>query len=222
MTTFNASATIPAHHLKAALLSAPKQDVRYYLTGIYLDWERGLIVSTDGHRLFAGKLPDDATRDAKGVILSREMIERVLKGLTARTITYTEVQVSIVEESHACPVASLTVNGATFTEKPIDGTFPDYPRIIPAKASGELAVYNPDYLVDARDALALYATGSAKSLALNLAYNGNGPGVVSRHDCDRAIVVVMPLRTDGAFSGLAGEAFPDILALEQAGEKVAA
>lgn len=39
--------------LKAAMMCAATNDVRYYLNGVFFD-EEGFIVATDGHRLFRG------------------------------------------------------------------------------------------------------------------------------------------------------------------------
>jgi hypothetical protein len=190
--------------LRAALLCAAKKDTRTYLQSVYLDGPRGLIVATDGHRMFVGKaaLPSDLQ-----VMIPRDLVERVLK--TASKL------------NPACFAVLLPDNRVRFTLAdgaavegdlldPANGKFPDYVRVIPASASGEPAVYNPDYLVAARDALSHYS--GYKRVDLSIAYNGNNPGVVHFTGCDEAMVVVMPIRDAVSLN------FPRLLPLPTASE----
>ena len=74
MTTLN----IPARSFAAALKCAAKNDVRFYLNGVYLDLPKGRIVGTNGHVMFVGKI-EAATLPA--VIVPRDLIESALKSL---------------------------------------------------------------------------------------------------------------------------------------------
>ena len=172
--------------LRAALLCAAKKDIRAYLQSVYLDGPRGLIVGTDGHRMFIGKaaLPSDLQ-----VMVPRDLAERVLK--TASKLNPACFAVLLPDHRVRFTLADgAAVEGALLDSA--DGKYPDYTRVIPASANGEPAVYNPDYLTDARDALRHY-TGHKKGDAA-IAYNGNNPGVVHFTGCDEAMVIIMPIR----------------------------
>ena len=183
--------TIPASTLQAALLSVAKKDVRYYLNGVYLDLPAGLIVSTDGHRCFIGKLPDDAPRSIPPVIVPSETVTAALKGITPKMKRMLDVLVTINGEAPARTV-SFTVGASTVAGAEIDGRFPDYARIVPVKCSGEVGTYNPDYLADARDALNWYTGNTLK--ACDLWQNGTS-GAVAHMGADvAALVVIMPTR----------------------------
>ena len=190
--------------LRAALLCAAKKDIRAYLQSVYLDGPRGLIVGTDGHRMFVGKaaLPSDLQ-----VMVPRDLAERVLK--TASRLNPACFAVLLPDNRVRFTLADgAAVEGALLDSA--DGKYPDYTRVIPASANGEPAVYNPDYLADARDALRFY-TGSKKGDAA-IAYNGNNPGVVHFTGCDEAMVVIMPIRDAVSVN------FPRLLPLPTASE----
>ena len=66
--------TIETHVLKAHLIIAPKNDVRFYLNGILVDTVNRRIVSTDGHcmlvtRFDASAIEGDSVPD---FIISRD------------------------------------------------------------------------------------------------------------------------------------------------------
>ena len=204
---------LPISTLQAALLCAAKKDTRYYINGIYLDCSAGLVVSTDGHRLFAGKA--ELPQNAPPIIIPRETVEAAIKSLTKRQREGFHAAITIQEKDGANsingrPAVSISIytGAATFTADEIDGRYPEYQRIIPLNCSGEVAVYNPDYLADARDALAIYCNDS-RGEWFNMAYNGQSAGVVHRGPECAALVVVMPMRSDAAAD------FPNLLHVER-------
>jgi hypothetical protein len=172
--------------LRAALLCAAKKDIRTYLQSVYLDGPRGLIVGTDGHRMFVGKaaLPPELQ-----IMIPRDLCERVLK--TASKLNPACFAVLLPDNRVRFAMADgAAVEGDLLD--PTDGKYPDYTRVIPATANGEPAVYNPDYLTDARDALRHYS--GFKRVDISIAYNGTSPGVVHFTGCDEAMVIIMPIR----------------------------
>ena len=182
--------------LAAALKCAGKNDVRYYLNGVYLDFPAGRIVATDGSRLFCGAIP---SADCAPVIVPRDMVEKVLKANRALPKTTRETCALIVNVTAPGNVPTVQFNhalaGAVFESAAIDVKFPDYARVIPDKVSGEPAGYNPEYLVDARDALLLYGERGRILQGVNWGFNGTGPGVFDLPGIT-ALVVVMPLRCE--------------------------
>jgi DNA polymerase-3 subunit beta len=103
-----------------------QQDVRYYLNGMLLEAQEGLLraVATDGHRLAMCSIP---------TVIHQEGIHQVIvprKGIIelARLLTEQEGIISVVLGQHHI---RATTGEFTFTSKLVDGKFPDYERVLP-------------------------------------------------------------------------------------------
>lgn len=141
------------------------EETRYYLNGIYLhSAERNGVpvlraVATDGHRLASVEVPlPDGAAGMPGVIVPRKTVTEVRK---------------LIDESAADVDVSLSKSmirfesgGAVLTSKLIDGTFPDYQRVIPVGNDKQLDV-NCHSFTDAVDRVS--AISSEKSRAVKLA-----------------------------------------------------
>lgn len=104
------------------------EETRYYLNGVYLHAHGDLLraVATDGHRLYRQDvaLPAGAL-DMPGVILPRKLIDIVGKLFRAKATPET-VWIGVCETG-----VRLRFDHVTITSKVIDGSFPDYQRVIP-------------------------------------------------------------------------------------------
>jgi len=107
------------------------EETRYYLNGIYLHTSGSgknlklRAVATDGHRLAQVDLDAPSGSDGMpGVIIPRKTV-----GEVQRLIEDMDGDVQI--ELSASKVR-ITVGNVVLTSKLIDGTFPDYARVIPA------------------------------------------------------------------------------------------
>jgi DNA polymerase III subunit beta len=131
---FEMEAKALSHMLASVQFAVSTEETRYYLCGVYLhtspDGEPKLnAVATDGHRLakMATALPEGAA-GMPSIIVPRKTIG-MLKSLVGDTGTIgislsdTKILFAIGEEGKA-PV--------TLTSKLIDGTYPDYSRVVPA------------------------------------------------------------------------------------------
>ncbi len=101
-------------------------ETRYYLAGVYLHAVDGrlIAVATDGHRLMRNVGPEGAL--GYGVILPRKLVGLLPKGAVTVELSQHKVRVT---------------SGATvITSKLIDGTFPDYVRVIPQSNANILTV----------------------------------------------------------------------------------
>ncbi|MCL2469632.1 MAG: DNA polymerase III subunit beta [Alphaproteobacteria bacterium] len=106
------------------------EETRYYLNGIYLHATQaeGVDVlraaATDGHRLARVQmaLPKGA-KGLAGVIIPRKTVNEVRKLLDGAS---GHLEVALSESK-----IRFTFNGIVVTSKLIDGTFPDYERVIP-------------------------------------------------------------------------------------------
>ena len=179
--------------IRAARSHAPDKDVRYYLLGVHFDLEAGRIVATDGHRAFICAGP--VVPGAGTFIMPNGLIDNVLKAVGKRPL-YDTVKVSVSDIGAPRAITIDAVSG-TFSAPAVDGTFPDWRRIVPQSVSGELAQFNPEYLTDAREALATYQGFKADKAAFKIAHNGASPSICTSN-CDDALVIVMPLRDMGA------------------------
>src|SRR5215208_2982082 len=120
------------------------EETRYYLNGIYLHTAGTnkaptlRAVATDGHRLaqFELALPGGAS-GMPGIIVPRKTV-----GEVQRLIEDNEAEVT-VELSQG--KIRFTIGHVVLTSKLIDGTFPDYGRVIPQNNDKELIVDKKDF-----------------------------------------------------------------------------
>lgn len=115
------------------------EETRYYLNGIYLhvgtrEKEKTLrSVATDGHRLalFDTELPAGA-KSIPGVIIPRKTVMELRKLLDENDA---EVAIALSETRIQFRIASVML-----TSKLVDGTFPEYERVIPRHNKRKLRV----------------------------------------------------------------------------------
>jgi DNA polymerase-3 subunit beta len=144
------------------------EETRYYLNGIYLhtvDTPGGTViraVATDGHRLAQVEFPAPAgAKGMPGVIVPRKAvfeIQRLIEDLSASV----EVELSTAK-------IRLTVGDVVLTSKLIDGTFPDYGRVIPVGNDKLLTVDKADF-ANAVDRVS--TVSSERGRAVKLAISG--------------------------------------------------
>jgi DNA polymerase-3 subunit beta len=120
------------------------EETRYYLNGIYLHTARDgkaatlRAVATDGHRLAQVELPlPQGASGMPGIIVPRKTVNEV-----QRLIETGEGEVAI--ELSAGKIR-FTIGNVVLTSKLIDGTFPDYGRVIPAHNEKLLTVDKKDF-----------------------------------------------------------------------------
>lgn len=120
------------------------EETRYYLNGIYLHAAGSnkqatlRAVATDGHRLAQVELTlPKGANGMPGVIVPRKAV-----GEVQRLIEDSEAEIG-VELSQT--KIRFTIGDVVLTSKLIDGTFPDYGRVIPANNDKELVVDKKDF-----------------------------------------------------------------------------
>ncbi len=174
------SFTLPASDVKRLIdrtqFAISTEETRYYLNGIYLHSAgsakaaslRG--VATDGHRLAQVDLalPKGAT-GMPGVIVPRKTV-----GEVQRLIEDNEAEVAI-ELSNG--KIRFTIGNVVLTSKLIDGTFPDYGRVIPQNNDKELLVDKADFAA-AVDRVSTISSERGRAVKLALS---SGKLVLTRH-----------------------------------------
>ncbi len=143
------------------------EETRYYLNGIFLhvvgDGEGKALrgVATDGHRLAQVTLaPGSGDAAMPGVIVPRKTVVEMTRLLAELP---GDVAVALSEAK-----IRFTLGGLTLTSKLIDGTFPDYNRVVPTANSIEV-VADREELVKAVDRVATVASERGRAVKLTLA-----------------------------------------------------
>jgi DNA polymerase-3 subunit beta len=120
------------------------EETRYYLNGIYLHTidDAGATVlravATDGHRLARVQMPaPDGAAGMPGVIVPRKAVAEIQKLVD-------DAGESVMVELSSAKVR-LTFNSVVLTSKLIDGTFPDYQRVIPSGNDKRLVVERDEF-----------------------------------------------------------------------------
>ena len=143
------------------------EETRYYLNGIYLhvsdDGPDGLALkaaATDGHRLARVTVPQPAgASDMPGVIIPRKCVGELRKLLD-------EVDGS-VEMSLSATKVRFGLGAAILTSKLIDGTFPDYTRVIPT-GNDKLLKIDPKSFMQGVDRVATIASEKTRAVKMTL------------------------------------------------------
>jgi DNA polymerase-3 subunit beta len=120
------------------------EETRYYLNGIYLHTAETAkaatlrAVATDGHRLAQVELPlPPGAAGMPGIIVPRKTV-----GEVQRLIETREGEVGIELSGGKI---RFSIGDVVLTSKLIDGTFPDYARVIPANNDKSLIVDKKDF-----------------------------------------------------------------------------
>ncbi len=131
------------------------EETRYFLNGLYFnvtnDNDRNIVtlVGTDGHRLakFSHQI-DDEINQVSGVIIPKKTIYELSKLLSEINI---DVNISISSNKIVFIIGDIV-----FISKLIDGSFPDYNRVIPKDNTNTLKI-NRDKLLSAVDRVSTIA-----------------------------------------------------------------
>lgn len=115
------------------------EETRYYLNGIFMhtiETEGGLklrAVATDGHRLARADIDaPSGSEGMPGIIIPRKTVGELTKLVDDPDLAIT------MEVSEA--KIRLTIGSIVMTSKLIDGTFPDYQRVIPSGNDKKLSI----------------------------------------------------------------------------------
>jgi DNA polymerase III subunit beta len=142
------------------------EETRYYLNGVYMHVATGesgpvlRCVATDGHRLarIDAPLPDGAA-DMPGVIVPRKTVGELRKLLDDDDM---QIAVSVSETKIRFATPDITL-----TSKVIDGTFPDYTRVIPTANTRRMEVDAAEF-ARAVDRVATVSSERSRAVKLSL------------------------------------------------------
>jgi DNA polymerase III subunit beta len=163
---FSAKAAELRRLFDKAKFAISTEETRYYLNGVYMHVSQGdngkvlRCVATDGHRLarIDAPLPEGAD-GMPGVIVPRKTVGELRKLLDDDEAT---IAVSVSETK-----VRFATQVITLTSKVIDGTFPDYTRVIPTGNTRKLEVDASEF-AKAVDRVATVSSERSRAVKLSL------------------------------------------------------
>ena len=144
------------------------EETRYYLNGIFFHVPNSnneilRAVATDGHRLAQAEIPlPEGAAEMPGIILPRKAVGEIRK-LTDVTDGKIKVIISNTKAQFVFPNTILTT-------KLIDGSFPDYQRVIPKDNLNKLVVSNQEFS-KAIDRVSTVSIEKTRAVKLSLSNN---------------------------------------------------
>jgi DNA polymerase-3 subunit beta len=165
-TSFEAPAPLLRRLFDKSKFAISTEETRYYLNGVYFHVAQGAegpslrAVATDGHRLarIDAPLPEGA-QGMPGVIVPRKTVNELRKLLDDDEAV---IKVSVSDTKIRFETPTLTL-----TSKVIDGTFPDYTRVIPQANAKRLEVDAKEF-AKAVDRVATVSSERSRAVKLNL------------------------------------------------------
>jgi DNA polymerase III subunit beta len=168
-TSFELPARLLAELIDRTRFAISTEETRYYLNGIFLhvtDEDEPLLkaAATDGHRLARYTLPrpegaagmPDVIVPRKAVGELRKLLEEAMDGNVLIDLSASKIRFTFGGEG-----------GVVLTSKLIDGTFPDYSRVIPT-ANDKLLRVDPKLFRSGVDRVATIATEKTRAVKIGL------------------------------------------------------
>jgi DNA polymerase-3 subunit beta len=169
--SFTHTFRIPSSALKSLIertqFAISTEETRYYLNGIYFHAieSDGVLklraVATDGHRLARAELEAPAGAEGMpGIIIPRKTVAELQKLVddpdVAVTVELSETKIR------------FTIGSVVLTSKLIDGTFPDYQRVIPSGNDKKLTIDRQSF-ASAVDRVSTISSERGRAVKLTIA-----------------------------------------------------
>lgn len=191
--------SIPLHYLVAVNSITSTKETRHYLRGVYVCASdvpsTVLLVATEGRAMTVRCVTLDSPlpESFKPVIVSIDAIKELAKSVPARAHEKTLV---------AFDASSLSCAGVVYNAPYVDGTFPDWRRVLPTGPYVDNAIptaFNHDLLVRVCKAMGV-AKNTGISICVGRNYDGtpilDGPMIVRVPSDPLVMSCVMPMRRD--------------------------
>jgi DNA polymerase-3 subunit beta len=164
--TFTLSAADLKRLIDRTRFAISTEETRYYLNGIFFHAAKSnevpmlRAVATDGHRLARMEIPlPEGAAGMPGVIVPRKTVTELRRLIDEID---EEVQISLSDTK-----IRFVFGNAVLTSKLIDGTFPDYDRVIPAGNDKILEVVCKDF-AEAVDRVSTISTEKSRAVKLTI------------------------------------------------------
>ncbi len=211
-TSFELPARLLAELIDRTRFAISTEETRYYLNGIFLhvtDEDEPLLkaAATDGHRLArftlarpegAAGMPDVIVpRKAVGEL--RKLLDEALDSNVLIDLSASKIRFTMGGEG-----------GVVLTSKLIDGTFPDYSRVIPT-ANDKLLKVDPKLFYSGVDRVATIATEKTRAVKIGLDHDRVTLSVTSPDNGTAAEELAAEYRAEGLEIGFNANYLKDIL-----------
>ena len=164
--TFRIAPADLGHLIEHTRFAISTEETRYYLNGIYFhhlntgDGDVLRAVATDGHRLARVEMPaPEGVAGMPGIIVPRKTVLELVRLLDAAS---DDVEVALSEAK-----IRFAIDGVLLTSKLIDGTFPDYERVIPTANERRLEV-DTKLFAQAVDRVSTVSSEKGRAVKLSL------------------------------------------------------
>lgn len=211
-TSFELPARLLAEMIDRTRFAISTEETRYYLNGIFLhvtDDDEPMLkaAATDGHRLARFTIPrpegaagmPDVIVPRKAVGELRKLLEEALDGNVLIDLSASKVRFTFGGEG-----------GVVLTSKLIDGTFPDYSRVIPT-ANDKLLKVDPKVFYSGVDRVATIATEKTRAVKIGLDNDRVTLSVTSPDNGTAAEELAAEYRSEGMEIGFNANYLKDIL-----------
>ncbi|WP_313666134.1 DNA polymerase III subunit beta [Shinella sp.] len=129
------------------------EETRYYLNGVYFrGGDEAVAVATDGHRLAKHVGPTLPAFD--GIIVPRKTVGLIPKGTVTVSVSAAKIRIASGD--------------LVLTSKLIDGTFPDYERVIP-RSNDKVVTVDRDSIMKAADRVATVSSERGRAVKMTIA-----------------------------------------------------
>ena len=215
-TSFELPAKTLAELIDRTRFAISTEETRYYLNGIFLHVSDDAADSggpvlkaaaTDGHRLARFTIPrpegaegmPDVIVPRKAVAELRKLLEEALDGNVQVDLSASKIRFTLGGEG-----------GVVLTSKLIDGTFPDYSRVIPT-GNDKLLRVDPKSFYEGVDRVATIATEKTRAVKMGLENDKVTLSVTSPDNGTAAEEVPADYRSEGMEIGFNANYLKDIL-----------
>lgn len=208
-TSFEISAKALAELIDRTRFAISTEETRYYLNGIFLHVTDDELkaAATDGHRLARFTLPcPDGAEGMPDVIVPRKAVSELRKLLEEAADTNVEIELSASKIRFTLGGE----NGVVLTSKLIDGTFPDYSRVIPT-GNDKLLKLDPKSFFEGVDRVATIATEKTRAVKMGLEHDKVTLSVTSPDNGTAAEELPADYSSDGFEIGFNANYLKDIL-----------
>jgi DNA polymerase III sliding clamp (beta) subunit (PCNA family) len=121
---------------------AAKNDIRRYLNGVYVDFQRDKTIYVATNGVVLGKYVETVENEH---VFSAIIPADIVKQLKPKPGTAKWGDLTLNPETKAARIINPGA-GQDFGFIPLDGKFPDVSKVIPSSTSGEVAQFNVDLL----------------------------------------------------------------------------
>ncbi len=211
-TSFELPARMLAELIDRTRFAISTEETRYYLNGIFFhvtDEDEPLLkaAATDGHRLARYTLPrPEGAAGMPDVIVPRKAVGELRKLLDEALDSNVMIDLSASKIRFALGGEG----GVVLTSKLIDGTFPDYSRVIPT-GNDKLLKVDPKLFYSGVDRVATIATEKTRAVKIGLDNDRVTLSVTSPDNGTAAEEIAAEYRSEGLEIGFNANYLKDIL-----------